>query len=264
MEPDFTHVIRNTKLTKLSINSYSVILHTMISGKIYYLVASVRDTIPFREFLKCVVPDRDIFNYINGMNKKEKERLLKEDFNSIIDDVFVNKQGRMYNRLKMCNEQYKINIKKYTPLLKNPNVGLEIPLHIFPKGRKDNNETNRECALRELEEETHIDIETVKLYDIPPYEETYTGLDGMIYKTIYFVGAINYNDFTSQIDTITSKYLRSSKRTTVSEEIGTMSWCTYEDSIELLDSPKRYILRNINTYLLFNLPKHVIERRYSF
>ena len=53
----------------------------------------------------------------------------------------------------------------------------------IPKGRRNLNETNRECAVREFQEETNILPDDYELYDnILPLEEEYKGSNNIIYN----------------------------------------------------------------------------------
>jgi 8-oxo-dGTP pyrophosphatase MutT (NUDIX family) len=59
----------------------------------------------------------------------------------------------------------------------------------FPKGRRNNNESDISSALREYEEESGYDRKNVQLLkNILPYEEIFTGSNFKSYKHKYFVG----------------------------------------------------------------------------
>jgi ADP-ribose pyrophosphatase YjhB (NUDIX family) len=64
----------------------------------------------------------------------------------------------------------------------------------FPKGRKNLNENEYECALREFYEETGINTNLIKLLDnVGPIKEEYIGTNGVRYIHIYFIGICNDN-----------------------------------------------------------------------
>ena len=70
----------------------------------------------------------------------------------------------------------------------------------FPKGRKNLNEYSKDCAIRELMEETNIKLNDFKLYDnIIPYTETILGENNRYYKNIYYLGVCINSDNISLI-----------------------------------------------------------------
>ena len=57
----------------------------------------------------------------------------------------------------------------------------------FPKGRRNYKESNINCALREFEEETGYDKQSVSIIkNLLPFEETFVGSNLKSYKHIYF------------------------------------------------------------------------------
>ena len=64
----------------------------------------------------------------------------------------------------------------------------------FQKGRRNFQEKDLNCALREFEEETGYIKSNVKLVqNIIPYEEIFTGSNMKSYKHKYFIGFIDPN-----------------------------------------------------------------------
>ena len=69
----------------------------------------------------------------------------------------------------------------------NPTTWTE-PEWGFPKGRRNNYETDIMCALREYEEETGYDRSDLNLIrNIMPYEEIFIGSNYKSYKHKYFI-----------------------------------------------------------------------------
>ena len=60
----------------------------------------------------------------------------------------------------------------------------------FPKGIKMDKEGDIDAALRELEEETQIKKDSVKILEKNPISYTFTGSDSLIYTVNYFVGLL--------------------------------------------------------------------------
>jgi 8-oxo-dGTP pyrophosphatase MutT (NUDIX family) len=261
---EFTDVINKGILKRKAITSYSVVLHTLINGDIYYLIGMVRDTIPYKEFVFSKMLDSEIFKYMKHITKREVKCLLDDSFQDIIDDMIINRRSKMYRIASEKYENFQDNIKRYKNILLDNSHGLENSPWIFPKGRKQDNESERMCALREFEEETQISANCITLYDendIDTMEEIYTGLDGKLYKTVYFLGYINYTDYHKATE---YDYIITKKRATLSDEITKIKWLPYNDAVKLLDNSKGYILRNSHTFLSFFLDRDKPERRNSF
>lgn len=59
----------------------------------------------------------------------------------------------------------------------------------FPKGRRNINEDDIACAVREFREETGITMRNIRISrDIKPLEEIFTGSNKIRYKHVYYVG----------------------------------------------------------------------------
>ena len=66
----------------------------------------------------------------------------------------------------------------------------------IPKGRRNNHESNMDCAIREFTEETNIDKKNYKiLNNLHCIQENYTGTNGLIINTfiIYLLQIQNVN-----------------------------------------------------------------------
>lgn len=264
-EQGFTHVINSRTLRKRAITSCAMVCHTLIGGDIHYLVARVRDTIPYREFVRGSIKDPDILRYLSQMSKAEKRRILAESFQDLADDLILNHTSRAYRAVCAGQNDFEGLRTRHKDLLSDESIGICEPPWVFPKGRKqDKREPDYACALRELEEETLIPSKLITYYDqIEPMEEIYTGLDGKTYKTVYFLGYIDHNDYLRAKPTIRSRLAHSGKRTSLSEEISKIRWLPYADALGKLDRAKQLILRMINTYLIFQLERTVPGRRHS-
>ena len=96
-----------------------------------------------------------------------------------------------------------------------------VPEWGFPKGRRNNNEKNLQCALREFNEETSLTKDDIcvlnKLY---PFNEVLTGTDGIIYKHVYFIAM---KDKDIDID-----------KNNISYEIGDIKWVKFNEAIDLI------------------------------
>lgn len=67
----------------------------------------------------------------------------------------------------------------------------------FPKGRRNMNESDMQCASREFQEETGLDPSELRLLQSEPgrymhMEEMFQGSNGVWYRHVYFVAVANY------------------------------------------------------------------------
>jgi 8-oxo-dGTP pyrophosphatase MutT (NUDIX family) len=129
----------------------------------------------------------------------------------------------------------------------------------FAKGRKMITETELSCAIREFEEETTIPRENIQVLDIKPFDELYTGTDGRLYRSIYYIAYIPY------IPNIVLQHNDTGVRPEgfVSEEVSQIRWCDYNTALSLIDTPKQQILHYVNKILLFPRKRRAPPRRFT-
>jgi 8-oxo-dGTP pyrophosphatase MutT (NUDIX family) len=187
------HISRNCKLP---ITSYGVLL--LLNEEIPKIVMVQRkDSLCYIEILRGKY---DIYNVkkikllLNRISKTELENIRNVDFDILwkqlwlIDDVKETKYMKEYTYSKMLFESMlnDIELRDYIDLLVSEYDTSEWE---FPKGKKDRNEIQHECAKRELEEETNIkssDYEIIK--NISPIIENFIGENDINYRNIYYIG----------------------------------------------------------------------------
>ena len=258
-EEEFTQVINYKLLKQKAVYSYGIICFTIYNEEIYYILGQVRDTIPYKEFIRCFIPEKDMKKYILDMSLQEKEKLLTCKHIDLVNDTIFQTHSRVYKAALTVEEQFNQNIQKYKDLLMDDCIGLKENPWIFPKGRKHGNESDLDTAKREFYEETQLS--PITIYDVQTIEETYTGLNNQLYKTIYFCGYISYEDYKKCKTKMV--FNKSVLTKSLSDEITTVKLFNYEDAIKVLSKSKTYILRLINNTLIFKLPRNKPQRRYS-
>jgi hypothetical protein len=187
------HISRNCKLP---ITSYGVLL--LLNEEIPKIVMVQRkDSLCYIEILRGKY---DIYNVkkikllLNRISKTELENIKTVDFDILwkqlwlIDDIKETKYMKEYTYSKMLFESMlnDIELRDYIDLLVSEYDTSEWE---FPKGKKDRNEIQHECAKRELEEETNIkstDYEIIK--NISPIIENFIGENDINYRNIYYIG----------------------------------------------------------------------------
>lgn len=118
----------------------------------------------------------------------------------------------------------------------------------FPKGRKNFNETDLNCATREFTEETGINETLISVItNIVPYEEIFTGSNFKSYKHKYYLGYIENGEIAVNLAGFQK------------EEVGNMEWKTLTDALTSIRDyhvERKEILRNVDMVIrnmkLFN------------
>lgn len=250
--------------------SYGIVLFTTVkkennTEEIVYQLSQRRDTIGYAEYLKNTLKEEEIPRYIELMSTEERERCLEYYYKSepekLWDDLWINHKTKIYkNDMEKCCKSFMENMKKY----ENFFLGLKDLKTVNPwgfssKGRKNPHETEKECALREFQEETNIPSELINIIDFFPFKENYIGYDGNAYMTIYYVAYIPY------IPDMSSKVIPSliRPRPSVSEEVSDIKWLNYYSCLDYLDENKRKILKDINNMILFKKRKPP-KRRFTY
>jgi 8-oxo-dGTP pyrophosphatase MutT (NUDIX family) len=109
----------------------------------------------------------------------------------------------------------------------------------FPKGRRNFQEKDLDCALREFEEETGISKKTIKIIEnILPFEEMFLGSNHKSYKHKYFLG------YTENINNSLNNYQQT--------EVSKIEWKTLEECLESIrpyNLEKKQLIININKVL---------------
>lgn len=116
----------------------------------------------------------------------------------------------------------------------------------FPKGRRNYQEKDYDCAVREFCEETgYTSSDLIPLINLFPYEEIFTGSNYKSYKHKYYLTYMDYDKSLRSMDIQMS-------------EISCAEWKTYDEcmkSIRYYNLEKKNILTQINemleNYILF-------------
>lgn len=246
----------NYNQCKLPITSLGLITYRINNNKIEYLMICRKDTLGFVDFMRGKYSTNNksyIMNMLIQMTSFEKKILLEKSFDElwsyIWGDVCISNQYKseenisktkfntLRNGIKFKNKQFNLN-----DLIEESNkfkIWNE-PEWGFPKGRRNFNENDLDCAIREFTEETGFVKEHLNIIDnIIPFEEIFTGSNYKSYKHKYFITYMNYKD-TLDMD----KYETS--------EVSNMKWKTYEeckDSIREYNLEKQNMLYKINNML---------------
>lgn len=170
-------------------------------NNIKYLMIRRKDSLGYVDFMRGKYPvfnKRYLLNIISEMTNNEKKKLLDLDFDTLWNDLWGDYIGVQYrneekisrdkfnalkNGITLSKDEY--SLKSLISMCKN---SWEYPEWGFAKGRRNYQEKDLSCALREFEEETGFNKSTlVLIQNILPIEEIFTGSNYKSYKHKYFI-----------------------------------------------------------------------------
>ena len=238
--------------------SFGIILyHTDEEDKTEIIMIERKDSLAFIEFIRGKY--YNIYNHdyiqliIDRMSTEEKQRLLENTFDELWTNLWLNtdninyKIKREYSKSKVLFNNLKdrkdLNLKYFIDHSASNYTNNEWEL---PKGRRENYENNKECAIREVNEETNIKHEMYSLLDyITPINEEYTGINNVRYKHNYYMGKMK-----QRVDV----YMNEENKDQQSE-VRNIKWLTEEEglnSIRDYDENKKSVIK-----YFFNLIKEI-------
>jgi 8-oxo-dGTP pyrophosphatase MutT (NUDIX family) len=171
-------------------NSLGIACCRVINGRPQILLVHKRYTYAYSEFVHGRYPHNRIYisNLFNNMTNQEKILLLGMDFSHIWYHIWLNSpKNTMYTYAKnRFDSTYVLDggIKLKNFISRSTSIDT---LWEIPKGRKKNkNESDIACAVREFKEETGIEKKTY--YIFPNIKKTYSYDDhGIKYINTYYV-----------------------------------------------------------------------------
>jgi 8-oxo-dGTP pyrophosphatase MutT (NUDIX family) len=188
-------------------------------------------------------------NIVNEMSIQEKYRILNMPFDKLWNLMWGETSNIQYK-----NEEFssckKFDILKngvlieectqisLSDIIENSNTSWQETEWEFPKGRRNYQEKDIDCALREFEEETGISQQNIHVVEnVIPFEETFIGTNYKSYKHKYFLAYIDENDENNEL-------LGNFQKTEVSK----IEWKTIDECLESIrpySLEKKKLITNI-------------------
>lgn len=214
---------------KIPITSIGIIAFRIYQNKPQYLMIRRKDTLGHIDFMRGKYSTSNkyyIINMLNQMTVEEKDRLKTGDFDLLwraiwgknsISGQYKNEEATSREKYNMLIQGQGLGTKDQIPT--QYSASSKIPPSTsytlydlikesdanqiewteaewgFPKGRRNQQEKDFECALREFSEETGYSTHTLKnMQNIIPYEEIFTGSNYKSYKHKYYLMYMDYQD----------------------------------------------------------------------
>jgi 8-oxo-dGTP pyrophosphatase MutT (NUDIX family) len=192
------------KECKLPVTSCGNIVFRLDKDEPEILMIQRKDSLCYIDFIRGKYDINNI-NYlqilINKCSITEKEYLVTKDFKELwinlwlISDDFSETDDylKSYNKFSSLRKGYRIKGKQITIdiLVKNSNTNYEMSEWEFPKGRRNSNENDFDCAKREFKEETSYEEADYDIItNVCPLTEEFVGENRVRYKYIYYIGQL--------------------------------------------------------------------------
>ena len=219
-----------------------------------YLMIRRRDSFGFVDFIRGKYSLHDeayIQRIIDEMTVHEKANLMRLTFDQLWKLLWGDyTRGSQYKNEEMVSfEKYRQvlggirtkdgRIKNLQQFIDDSKTRWNETEWGFPKGRRNYNEKDISCALRECLEETGYDITADNvIQNIAPYEEIFMGSDMKCYKQKYFLAMVDLEKKPKTAHDIM--------------EVGLMKWMPYDECIQMIrpyNLEKIGIIRKINNIL---------------
>ena len=238
---------------KLPITSYGIILFRFSSRGIEYLMIRRKDSFGYIDFIRGkYVPNNheQLRNIFNEMSVLERDKILGSDFETLWKTMWGKQDYSNQYKGEELASQKKFELLKSGCLINNDLVTLETLINDsytdwketeweFPKGRRNYQEKDLDCALREFEEETGLSKKEIKIIEnVMPFEEVFIGSNHKSYKHKYFLA------YTENMEDNLHNYQQT--------EVSKMAWKTLDEclvSIRPYSLEKKQLIININKVL---------------
>jgi 8-oxo-dGTP pyrophosphatase MutT (NUDIX family) len=186
---------------KLPITSIGIISIRKYANKTELLLIRRKNSLGFVDFMRGKYNINNmtyITNLLNKMSTDERNLIINNNFDYLwnylwgknINNQYKSEERSSNDKLNKLKEGVIVNGKLYTikSLINDLTETYHEPEWGFPKGRRNFQEKDITCAIREFEEETGYSRTNIKIiYNIFPLEEIYTGSNYKSYKHKYFL-----------------------------------------------------------------------------
>ena len=189
---------------KHPITSAGIIAYRDSEGGPEYLMIRRKDTLGFVDFIRGKYPLHGLMylrNIVDEMTADEKSRLLTLEFSVLWRQLWGSSVGIQYRGEERVSREKFESLRRgvmgagerYTlaSLIADSGGSWQEPEWGFPKGRRNYQERDLHCALREFEEETGYSKASLHvIQNLMPLEEVFTGSNYKSYKHRYYVAKL--------------------------------------------------------------------------
>ena len=245
---------------KLPITSYGIILCRPSNKGVQFLMIRRKDSFGYIDFIRGKYSPYNIEQLqhtINEMSVNEKKQIINEPFNKLwgmmwgntsSENQFRSEESISVKKFELITNGVFINNVKYTlrDLVEKSDTAWTETEWEFPKGRRNPQERDLDCGLREFEEETGYSQDSIAIVEnILPFEEIFIGSNHKSYKHKYFLAYMSEYKNQEKDDMVNLQKFQKS-------EVSKLEWKTFDEclkSIRPYNLEKKKIITNINNLL---------------
>ena len=186
------HVFRGCKDPVLSCGL--VVLETptipAAVGTVRVLMIRRKDSMSFAEFMRGKYDPTNseyVGRLLSNMTTSEQHDIAHKPFDELWRQLWGDDHSSneyVVSKEKFSSLDTAKLVAEFASVYSEPEWG-------FPKGRRVRTETDLECAVREFGEETNVPREAYVVLNNILLEETFTGLNGVQYRHVYFVALLS-------------------------------------------------------------------------
>jgi len=239
---------------KLPITSYGIILFRKSEKGLQYLMIRRKDSFGYIDFIRGKYSSHNVEQIqkcVNEMSNDEKKRLTDNiPFDTLWKEMWGDINGIQYRCEESLSKKKFETIKNGVPCVNDTIINLQNIVCTsttnwgeteweFPKGRRNTQEKELDCALREFEEETGYSSNNIIIINnLIPFEEIFIGSNHKSYKHKFFLA------FTNDNEDILQNYQKS--------EVSKIEWKTFDECLECIRPyhlEKKQMISNINKLL---------------
>ena len=238
---------------KIPITSYGIIAFRKNREKYEYLMIRRKDTFSYIEFVrgKYITHNKEqLLCLFADMTIDEKYQILNSTFSQLWKKMWGETSHILQYKREEISSQKKFNLLKEGFQSNGEEIKLDNLIHLeinnwyepeweFPKGRKNYQEKDVDCAIREFEEETGYSINSfIMIENMSPFEEIFIGSNNKSYKHKYYLAYMSENE------DLLENFQKS--------EVSKIEWKTLDECIECIrpyNNEKKDIIKDVN-YLL--------------
>lgn len=183
-----------------------------------------KDSMSFAEFMRGKYDPNDmqyLGKLVKNMTLKEQSLMACEPFDVLWKMLWGD--DRNSSDYPISKEKFN-NLNRMMLMVENLSTYTE-PEWGFPKGRRMRGETDLDCAIREFGEETNIPREAYVILRNIVLEETFTGLNNIVYRHVYFVALLKNPGLLN----LTQKFTPMQRR-----EISAIGWKSFAEAQALV------------------------------
>lgn len=157
------------------------------------LMIQRRNTMGYIDFIRgrqFYNDDNILKRYLSEMTCDERSKLETMSFDELWEDMWYNKNSKPFKQDRKKSKE-KFNTLDIASLLRGTFTKYTHTEFGIPKGRKNQKETDIQCAIREFNEETGYSEDFYTLLDTPPLIERFTGTNNVQYRHVYYYAIMN-------------------------------------------------------------------------